>query len=405
MRGPGDRTEEDACTVLHVDMDAFYVSVELRHRPELRGRPVVVGGDGRGVVLSASYEARRHGVRSGIPMSRARRLVPGLTVLRPEFARYQQVSDGVMQVFSSVTPLVEPLSMDEAFLDVGGSRRRLGPPRAVAELVRARVADEQGITCTVGGATTTSLAKIASGQGKPDGLLLVPPHRVVSFLHPLPVSALWGVGEHTETRLRHLGLVTVGDVARVPQATLTRAFGPATARHLVDMAWGRVTHPVAGGAEPAERSLGSQETFAHDVDDTGVLRRELLRLAVRVAARLRAADQRGRTVVLTVRFTDFSTLTRSRTLRDPTDSAPEIHAAACAALDSLRLQRARVRLVGVRVSGLRPADRSTRQLVLGARERGWTEAERAIDRATRRFGVGAVRPAALVADPGDWPAA
>jgi len=390
---------EDACTVLHVDMDAFYVSVELRERPDLRGRPVAVGGDGRGVVLSASYEARRRGVEGGMPSSRARRLVPDLLMLRPRFGVYQQVSAGVMEIFRSLTPLVEPLSLDEAFLDVAGARRLLGGPRAVAELIRARVADEQGITCTVGGAATTSLAKVASQQGKPDGLLLVPPERVVPFLHPLPVGALWGVGEQTATRLRYLGLVTVADVAGVPEATLVRAFGPSLAHHLVDMCWGRTTHPVARGEEPAERSIGSQETFAHDVDDDTVLRRELLRLSVRVAARLREAGQRGRTVVLTVRFADFTTLTRSRTLRDPTDVAPEIHAAACSALDSLGLQRVRVRLVGVRVSGLRPAETTTRQLLLGERERGWAEAERAVDRAVHRFGSGAVRPAALLPDP------
>jgi DNA polymerase-4 len=398
-RPPAPTAGEDACTVLHVDMDAFYVSVELRDHPELRGLPVGVGGDGRGVVLSASYEARRYGVQGGMPSSRARRLVPELRMVRPRFERYQQVSHGVMEIFRSITPLVEPVSLDEAFLDVAGARRRLGPPRAVAELVRARVADEQGITCTVGGAATTSLAKVASAQGKPDGLLLVPPERVVAFLHPLPVDALWGVGEQTAVRLRHLGLSTVGDVARVPQATLTRAFGPGLAHHLVDMCWGRTTHPVAGGALPAERSMGSQHTFAHDVDDDAVLRRELLRLAVRVAARLREAQQAGRTVVLTVRFADFTTITRSRTLRDATDSAPEIHQAACAALAALALQRARVRLVGVRVSGLRPLEQRTRQLALGDRERGWSEAERAMDRAVHRFGSGVVRPATLLPDP------
>jgi DNA polymerase-4 len=276
-------TGENACTVLHVDMDAFYVGVELRERPDLVGVPLVVGGDGRGVVLSASYAARRYGVRSGIPTSRARRLVPDLLVIPPRFERYAEVSAGVMQIFGSLTSQVEPVSLDEAFLDVGGARRRLGPPRAVAELIRARVADEQGITCTVGGAATTSLAKIASAQGKPDGLLLVPPERVVSFLHPLPVGALWGVGAQTETRLRHLGLTRVGDIARVPHLTLVRAFGPAQARQLADLSWGRATHTVAAHVEPAERSVGSQHTFAHDLDDPDLMRRELLRTAVGVA--------------------------------------------------------------------------------------------------------------------------
>jgi len=389
---------EDVCTVLHVDMDAFYVGVELRERPDLVGVPLVVGGDGRGVVLSASYAARRYGVRSGMPTSRARRLVGDLVVIPPRFSRYSEVSAGVMAIFRSLTAQVEPVSLDEAFLDVSGARRRLGPPRAIAELIKARVADEQGIMCTVGGATTTSLAKIASAQGKPDGLLLVPPQKVVSFLHPLPVGALWGVGAQTETRLRHLGLSTVGDVARVPRTTLARAFGPAQARQLVDLSWGRATHPVAAYVEPAERSIGSQRTFAHDLDDPDLMRRELLRTAVGVAARLRAAGQRGRTVVLTVRFADFTTITRSRTLRDHTDIVPEIYAAACSALDSLALQRARVRLLGIRVSGLVGIEQTTRQLALDDREHGWVEAERAVDRAVRRFGPGAVRPAALVPD-------
>lgn len=389
---------EDVCTVLHVDMDAFYVGVELRERPDLVGVPLVVGGDGRGVVLSASYAARRYGVRSGMPTSRARRLVGDLVVIPPRFSRYSEVSAGVMAIFRSLTAQVEPVSLDEAFLDVGGARRRLGPPRAIAELIKARVADEQGIMCTVGGATTTSLAKIASAQGKPDGLLLVPPQKVVSFLHPLPVGALWGVGAQTETRLRHLGLSTVGDVARVPRTTLARAFGPAQARQLVDLSWGRATHPVAAYVEPAERSIGSQRTFAHDLDDPDLMRRELLRTAVGVAARLRAAGQRGRTVVLTVRFADFTTITRSRTLRDHTDIVPEIYAAACSALDSLALQRARVRLLGIRVNGLVGIEQTTRQLALDDREHGWVEAERAVDRAVRRFGPGAVRPAALVPD-------
>jgi DNA polymerase-4 len=395
-------TGENACTVLHVDMDAFYVGVELRERPDLVGVPLVVGGDGRGVVLSASYAARRYGVRSGIPTSRARRLVPDLLVIPPRFERYAEVSAGVMQIFGSLTSQVEPVSLDEAFLDVGGARRRLGPPRAVAELIRARVADEQGITCTVGGAATTSLAKIASAQGKPDGLLLVPPERVVSFLHPLPVGALWGVGAQTETRLRHLGLTRVGDIARVPHLTLVRAFGPAQARQLADLSWGRATHTVAAHVEPAERSVGSQHTFAHDLDDPDLMRRELLRTAVGVASRLRAAAMRGRTVVLTVRFADFTTITRSRTLADHTDIAPEIHAAACSALDSLALQRARVRLLGIRVSGLVPRGQTTRQMAIDDRERGWSEAEAAIDRAVRRFGPGAVHPAALVPDRARW---
>jgi DNA polymerase-4 len=392
VTGPVDDT---GATVLHVDMDAFYASVELRRRTELKGRPVIVGGSGsRGVVLAATYEARAFGVHSAMPMMRARRLCPQAIVLPPDFSTYQDVSRGVMEIFRSVTPLVEPLSLDEAFLDVTGAQRRLGSPAQIAAWIKARIADEQSITCSVGVATTKFVAKLASARCKPDGLLVVPGDGVVDFLHPLPVGALWGVGERTEEQLHRLGLRTVGDIAHVPVGTLTRALGQAVGTHLAALSWGRDERKVVA-TEP-DKSIGAEETFPRDVDDPVVVRRELLRLSERTAARLREQGYVGRTVSIKVRFADFTTLTRARTLRESTDVGKEVYSAALALYEALGLQRARLRLVGVRVEGLVPASRQSRQLELGARESGWREAEQAVDRAARRFGVGAVRPAALV---------
>ncbi|MGN6245418.1 MAG: DNA polymerase IV [Motilibacteraceae bacterium] len=396
---PGVRGREDAddtgCTVLHVDMDAFFASVSLRDRPELRGLPVLVGGRGsRGVVLSATYEARAFGVHSAMPMARARRLCPQAVVVPPDHDAYARVSAAVMEIFRSVTPVVEPLSLDEAFLDVAGARRRCGRPAVIARELRDRVADEQGITCSVGVATTKFVAKLASTRCKPDGLLVVPRDDVVAFLHPLPVGALWGVGERTEEVLLRYGLRTVGELAHTPVATLGRMLGPTAGPHLHALAWGRDERRVVA-SEP-ERSVGAQETFARDVDDPEVVRRELLRLAEKVAARLRSGGGRGRTGTLTVRFADFTTITRSRTLREATDVGQEVYATAAGLHEALGLDRARLRLVGVRVEGLVDAGSAPRQLLLDARPAGWEEADRAVDRAVRRFGAGAVRPAARV---------
>ncbi len=391
----GPAADDTGCPILHVDMDAFYASVELRHRPELRGKPVIVGGSGsRGVVLSATYEARAFGVRSAMPVMRARRLCPQATMVAPDFSAYAESSRGVMEVFRSVTPLVEPLSLDEAFLDVTGARRRLGRPVAIAELIRGRIADEQGITCSVGVASTKFVAKLASARCKPDGLLVIPAQDVVSFLHPLPVGALWGVGERTEEQLLRLGLMTVGDIANTPVSTLRRSLGQAAGAHLHALAWGRDARPVLT-TEP-DKSIGAEETFGVDIDDPDIIRRELLRLAERTAARLRATGQLGRTVSIKVRFADFTTITRARTLHVPTDVGRVVYETARSLFDALGLQRARLRLVGVRVEGLLPGSTAAQQLTLDAPEHGWREAEQAADRASLRFGAGAVRPAALV---------
>ena len=391
----GRPADDSGCTVLHVDMDAFYASVELRHRPELRGRPVIVGGLGsRAVVLSATYEARAFGVHSAMPMSRARRACPQAVVIPPEHESYAAASAGVMEIFRSVTPVVEPIALDEAFLEVSGAVRRLGSATRIGELIRARVADEQGITCSVGIASTKFVAKLATTQAKPDGLLVVPREEVIAFLHPLPVAALWGVGERTEEILARLGLRTIGDLAHTPVATLQRALGPAAGSHLSALAWGRDERRVV--ADEPDKSIGAEETFPRDVDDPDTVLRELLRLSERTAARLRATGHVARTVSIKVRFADFSTITRSRTLPVPTDVGRTVYDTARSLYLALGLERARIRLVGVRAEGLGDARTEPQQLLLDERPAGWRDAELAVDRASRRFGAGAVRPASLV---------
>jgi len=390
-------SDDTGCTILHVDMDAFYASVELITRPELRGKPVIVGGGGRGVVLSATYEARAMGIHSAMPMSRARRVAPDAIVIEPSHHRYAEVSAGVMALFNSITPLVEPLSLDEAFLDVSGALRRLGSPTSIAELIRARVYDEQRITCSVGVASSKFVAKLASTQIKPDGLLIVPADKVVSFLHPLPVGALWGVGEKTEERLTSLGLRTVGDIAYTSTDTLTRALGQASGQRLHDLAWGRDDRTVV--PDVAEKSIGNEETFSRDVDDPEVIARELLRLSQKVAARVRRQGLLGRTVVLKLRFADFTTITRSRTLPEPTDVGQVVYDTARELYAALGLQRARIRLVGVRLEGLTDESSRVEQLLFEAP--GETTpadrraAEVAADRLRDRFGGDVVRPARL----------
>ena len=390
--GPPDDT---GCTILHVDMDAFYASASLLARPDLVGTPVIIGAArGRGVVLSATYEARRFGVTSAMPMSRAQRLCPQATVLPPDHELYSRMSSAVMEIFRSVTPVLEPLSLDEAFLDVSGAIRRLGPPATIGQLIRDTVHDEQRVTCSVGVAPSKFVAKLASGLAKPDGMVIVPVDEVVPFVQQLPVGALWGVGERTEEALLRLGLRTVADIAHTPLTTLTRALGDVGGRHLHDLSWGR--DPRGVEQEQRERSIGSDETFAHDLDDPALIHRHLLALSERTASRLRKAGLAGRTISIKVRFADFTTLTRSRTLREPTDVSREIYETAVGLYDALGLQRARIRLVGVRMDKLLPVEQAPIQARLDEPDHGWRDADRAIDRASARFGSGAVRPASLI---------
>lgn len=398
LQGGADRgiplADDTGCQVMHVDMDAFYAMVELLDHPDLVGTPVIVGGGTRGVVLSATYEARALGIHSAMPMSRARRVCPQATILAPHHDRYAEVSRAVRAIFDDITPIVEPLALDEAFLDISGAIRRVGPPTLIGELIRARVADEQGITCSVGIATTKFVAKLATNRAKPDGMFVVPADGVVPFLHPLPVGALWGVGGKTEEQLHRLGLRTVGDIAHTPERTLQRALGRSLGAHLSALSWGRDERRVV--PDEPDRSVGAEETFATDVDDPAVIERELLRLSAKVTARMRRSGVVGRTVAIKIRFSDFTTITRSRTLTSPTDVAQEVYAVARGLYQALGLQRTRLRLVGVRMEQLGPRTQQSRQLTLDEPDQGWREAEAAIDAATARFGQDAVRPARLL---------
>ncbi|MGG5752488.1 DNA polymerase IV [Zafaria sp. Z1313] len=381
--------------VLHVDMDAFFVSVELLDRPELRGRQVIVGHPaGRSVVLSASYECRALGVRSAMPMAVALRLAPHAVVLEPRHAGYSAVSRRIMDLFREITPLVEPVSVDEAFLDVTGSQRRLGHPAAIGTLIRRRLRDELGLPASVGVARNKFVAKVASTRAKPDGLLVVEPARTVEFLQALPVTALWGVGAKTAAVLERAGLATVRDLAQMPRPALEKMLGVQGA-HLHDLAWGlddRAVEPVR-----EEKSIGAEETFAEDTREAGRLHRELLRLSHRVAERLRDAGREAGTVALKLRYADFSTLSRSRRLTQPTDSAAEIGAAARGLLDSLAPLPQAVRLIGVRAEQLHESG-GAYQLTFNRSDANWRQAEAAMDQVRARFPGQRVRPAALLPD-------
>lgn len=390
----GPDADDTGCRMLHVDMDAFYASVEVRRRPELRGKPVIVGGPGsRAVVSSASYEARRYGVRSAMPGMLAKRRCPHAIFLPPDFAAYAEASRAIMAIFRDVTPLVEPISMDEAFLDVGGAQRLFGRPAEIARLIRRRIATEERLPCSVGVASTKFLAKLASTRAKPDGLLVVPAALALDFLHPLPVDALWGVGERTADVLRRLGLRLVRDVANAPIGMLRSALGEAAAEHLHALAWARDPRPVT--PEHVEKSIGAEMTFDTDVADPEVIRRMVLALSGKVAARMRRSGQVGRTVALKARLADFQTVNRSRTLPTPTDVAREVFEIAWTLFAALP-PGGRYRLVGVRVEGLAEGEAAARQLALDAPERGWRDAEQAADAAVARFGSAAVRPASLL---------
>jgi DNA polymerase-4 len=402
---PTTSADSDAPAILHVDLDAFFASVEQLEDPSLRGRPVVVGGLGpRGVVAAASYEARRFGVYSATPMARARRACPDAVFLAPRFDVYSAKSREVMAILESVTPLVEPISMDEAFLDVSGARRLSGTGPEIAATIRSRVLDETGLTASVGVASTKMLAKIASDDAKPDGLLVVPPGGELAYLHPLAVERLWGVGPATRKRLARYGVRTIGELAALPETTLVSAVGSAQGHHLHALAWNRDGRGVEPGREV--KSVGHEETFPTDVLDRAVLEHEVVRLADKVAARLRGASRMARTVQLKIRYADFSTITRSRTLAEPTDLAREVARTATVLLDAVDLGDG-VRLLGVAAQQLEAADAVQGALPFDAvdgglavderEERG--RLERSVDAVRARFGSDSV-VAARFAGPG-----
>jgi len=376
------------------------VSVELRTRPQLRGKPVIVGYPAdRSVVLSASYEARAFGVKSAMPMAIAARMCPQAVIIEPRHKLYYEVSARIMGIFESITDLVEPLSVDEAFLDVGGAVRRLGPPREIGELIRRRVASELGITASVGIAASKFVAKIASTRCKPDGLLVIGPEETVPYLHSLPVGALWGVGTKTAEILARMGIRTVADVAATPLPTLKKVLGT-TGEHVHRLSWGIDPRPVT--PVRLEKSIGAEETFAVDTGDDAILHRELLRLSHRTAERLRSSGMVARTVALKVRFADFSTITRSRTVQTPVDTAQLIYEVALQLLDALGDRTMTVRLVGIRAEQLEDAARTSLQLSFDRRDDNWRAAEQALDRVSRKFGNKSVLPARLL-DSGNGP--
>ncbi|XAS68961.1 DNA polymerase IV [Micrococcaceae bacterium Sec5.7] len=387
-------------SIMHVDMDAFFVLVELRSRPELRGKPVIVGYPAdRSVVLSASYEARALGIKSAMPMVIAARMCPTAVIIEPRHKVYYEVSAQLMGIFESITDLVEPLSVDEAFLDVGGAIRRLGPPREIGELIRQRVTRELGITASVGIAASKFVAKIASTRCKPDGLLLIEPEQTVPYLHSLPVNALWGVGAKTAEVLARMGIRTVADVAATPVSSLKKVLG-ATGEQVYRLSWGidpRAVTPIR-----LEKSIGAEETFAVDTADDSLLHRELLRLSHRTAERLRSSGMVARTVALKLRYADFSTVTRSRTVHTPVDSAQLIYAVAVQLLQSLGDRSMSVRLVGVRAEQLEDTAQTSLQLSLDRRDDNWRAAEQALDKVAEKFGNRSVVPARLL-DPGSNP--
>lgn len=381
-----------AATILHVDMDAFYASVAERDDPSLKGKAVVVGVGVRSVVLSANYLARTYGIHAAMPVGRAQRLAPHAVFITPNHARYSEISEHIMEIFHSYTPYVEPLSLDEAFLDVTGSERLLGTGRQIAIAIRAKVEMEEGITCSVGIAPSKFIAKLASGRCKPNGMLEIPADRILNFLHPLPVSAIWGVGPKTTEVLEQLGLRTVADIANTPRSTLIRALGEANGASLYELAWGRDYRDVV--SEEPEKSISAAETFDRDIDDPEIILQEFLRLSEKATARLRGRSLYAKTISIKVRYADFTTISRSKTLSLPIDSTHETYEVVKNLYQALRFDRVRLRLVGVNLENL--CSESAEQLILGGRQRGWREAESAVDRAQARFGRGSVQPARLL---------
>jgi DNA polymerase IV len=381
----------EGATILHADVDSFYASVEQRDDPSLRGRPVIVGA---GVVLAASYEAKAFGIRTPMGGRQARRLCPHAVVVRPRMDAYSEASKAMFQVFNRTTPFVEGLSIDEAFLDVGGLRRISGTPTEIAERLRRDVREEVGLPISVGVARTKFLAKVASGQAKPDGLLVVPPDGELEFLHPLPVEALWGVGPATATKLRDRLITTVGQVAQFGERSLIRILGQATGRHLHALAHNRDPRPVQVGRR--RRSIGTQRALGRRPRSPDELDADLVALVDRLGRRLRAAHRVCRTVVLRLRFADFTRATRSFTLPEATADTPTMLATErgllAAAMPTIEAKG--ITLIGITFTNL---DSDTAiQLALPFDRRSASAMDATIDRVRDRFGSSAVTRAVLL---------
>ncbi len=390
-----------ARTIIHLDMDAFYASVEQLDHPGYRGKPVVVGADprggkGRGVVAACSYEARPFGIRSAMPISRAYRLCPRAIYVRPRFERYAEMSERIFAVLREYTNLVEPLSIDEAFLDVTGSQRLFGPAEEVGRTLKARIRSEVGLVASIGIAPNKFLAKVASDLGKPDGFVVVAPGREREFLDPLPISRLWGVGPKTEVRLKRMGLETIGHVARMPVEALEASLGSG-GRDLWELANGRDDRPVV--PEEEAKSIGAETTFEKDTDDLEEIRRTLLELSDRVGRRLRHEGYLAAGVTLKFRNHLFRTTTRATLLARPTDIGDDLFREAWSLLKRVNWTGKRVRLLGVTATRLIHAtDSPTGQM--GLFERGLDsrrQLARTVDTIRDRFGMDAIARASLLA--------
>ena len=383
-----------SATIAHVDMDAFYASVEQRDRPDLRGLPVIVGASpgGRGVVSAASYEARRFGVRSAMPISRAVRLCPQGVYLPVDMDKYQRVSAEIMAILREFSPLVEPISVDEAFIDLAGTTVLFGPPAGTVRTIKTRIRAETGLTASAGLAANKFVAKVASDLEKPDGLVIVAPGTEASFLAPLPVERLWGVGRVLAEALASMGIATIGQLQKIAASTLERRFGE-HGRHLHDLAFGRDDRRVE--TSTAAKSIGAESTFGVDCRDLETLRRTLRRHAERVARQLREEGLAAARVTLKLRYADFRTLTRSHT-GDPTRDGLELYRRAAALLER-EAPTEPVRLIGLSASGLGRGGQGQLPLldpVAVRRERLGP----VVDRLTARFGEGTVGPASLLGD-------
>lgn len=382
--------------IIHLDMDAFYASIEILDNPALRGKAVVVGGNSnRGVVCAASYEARKFGVHSALPLHMARKLCPHGVFLPVRMPRYQEISGQIMEIFQRFTPLVEPLSLDEAFLDVTASQRLMGTAEEIAVQIRALVKENLGLTVSAGVGSSKLVAKIASDCNKPDGLTIVPPGQEKAFLAPLPIGRLWGVGRTTKEALALIGVKTIGDLNRIPTRILTAKFGKGGLM-MQESAQGIDLRPVEPRQEA--KSIGNEETFAEDVRDRKRIEQELLALCIKVGKRARSHGLTGRTVTIKVKYRDFVQVTRSLTLPEPVADDRSLYQTGCLLLKKTEITLRPIRLLGITLSNLAPAGSVGQMTLFGDSQSKEKDCRlyKAIDAISDRYGCGSIVPATLV---------